>query len=54
MTGPVEVEGMTALAVKCPACGSNPGEPCTQTTNTGRRPVTWVHNARKDLAEGWE
>jgi hypothetical protein len=42
-----------ALTVKCPACKANPGEPCTQATNTGRRNVQWVHNARRDLAEGW-
>jgi hypothetical protein len=41
------------LAVACPACGASADQLCTQTTNTGRRPVDWVHNARKDLADGW-
>jgi len=26
----------------CPACNAQPGEPCTQPTDTGRRPVTFV------------
>jgi hypothetical protein len=39
--------------VRCPACHALPGDPCTEPTNIGRRRVTWVHNARKDLAQGW-
>lgn len=41
------------LTVACPACHAPAGQLCTQSTNTGRRPVGWVHNARTDLAQGW-
>lgn len=40
-------------SVKCPACNALPGELCTAPTVDGRRPVQWVHNSRRDLAEGW-
>lgn len=36
----------TVLAVSCPNCQAKPGEPCTQPTDTGRRPVAFVHSAR--------
>lgn len=36
--------------VACPACLARPGEPCTQATDTGRKPVTWFHVSREDLA----
>lgn len=39
--------------VRCPACGVEPGEPCTQATSSGRVKVGWVHNSRRDLAHGW-
>lgn len=38
------------VAPKCPNCQAQPGEPCTQPTNDGRRAVNWVHNARRALA----
>lgn len=41
------------LWVKCPACQASPGERCTVATDSGRRGVEWVHNARRDLAQGW-
>lgn len=31
---------------ECPNCHSKPGEACTQPTDTGRRPVAWVHLSR--------
>lgn len=37
-------------AVPCPNCQAPTGEPCTQPTDTGRRVVSWVHNARRDAA----
>lgn len=36
-----------AMSVACPACHSKPGKPCTQPTNTGRKPVAWVHLVRE-------
>lgn len=38
------------LSVTCPACNAAPFALCTAPTNTGRRAVQWVHNARTDLA----
>lgn len=32
--------------VVCPGCNAQPGKPCTQPTDTGRRPVTWMHLTR--------
>lgn len=32
----------------CPNCQARPGEPCTQPTTTGRRPVTRFHYGRYD------
>lgn len=39
--------------VRCPACNASPGDPCTAPTTTGRVKVSWVHDARRDLAQGW-
>lgn len=39
-----------AHAVTCPACHAAAGQPCTTPTDTGRRPVPWVHHARCDAA----
>lgn len=39
--------------VACPACNALGGMPCTTPTDTGRRPVAWVHNSRADLAKRW-
>jgi hypothetical protein len=36
----------------CPACASPIGSKCTEPTDTGRRPVTWIHNARVLLIDG--
>jgi rubrerythrin len=33
----------------CPACQAPAGQPCTQPTNTGRRPVRWHHAMRGAL-----
>lgn len=32
----------------CPVCQARPGQPCTQPTDTGRRPVTWFHLNREN------
>lgn len=32
----------------CLVCNAQVGEPCTQATNTGRRPVSWFHYSRED------
>lgn len=42
-----------ALGYPCPDCLARPGRACTVPTDTGRRVVTWFHNARIDLAQGW-
>lgn len=39
--------------VRCPTCQAPPGSPCTQPTDSSRRDVTWVHSARRALANGW-
>ncbi|QKY79991.1 hypothetical protein PQD13_gp79 [Gordonia phage Clawz] len=39
--------------VICPNCNAQPGHPCTQPTDTGRRNVTWFHNARFNRLTGW-
>ena len=36
--------------VQCPACLSQPGKPCTQPTDTGRKAVDWVHYSREAMA----
>lgn len=36
--------------VRCPVCFSKPGEPCTQPTENGQRPVAWFHLMREDDA----
>jgi hypothetical protein len=36
--------------VACPACYSPAGQPCTQPTDTSRKPVSWVHYAREHAA----
>lgn len=38
---------------ECPDCGARAGERCTTPTDTGRREVGWIHDARRDLAAGW-
>lgn len=40
--------------VACPTCNSAAWEACTQSTNTGRTPVTWFHDKRTDLANETE
>ena len=42
-----------ARAHVCPTCHAPVGEPCTQPTDIGRKPVKWIHSARLDLAYGW-
>lgn len=32
----------------CPACQAPAGSPCTQPTDTGRKPVKWVHLGRQE------
>lgn len=34
------------LSLKCPACQSPAGNPCTQPTEDGRRNVQWFHESR--------
>ena len=41
-----------AMVVKCPNCQAQPGEPCTQPTDTGRRAVKRPHLARLDALDG--
>lgn len=36
-----------AQSVQCPNCNAQPGTPCTQPTNTTRKPVGWVHLTRE-------
>lgn len=36
--------------VACPTCRAQPWETCTQPSNTGRNPVTWFHDSRRDAA----
>lgn len=38
-------------SVPCPACQAKAGEKCTAPTDTGRRPVEWVHLAREVAAD---
>jgi len=38
--------------VTCPNCAAQPGQPCTQPTDTGRRNVTWHHLAREAAVSG--
>lgn len=42
---------VTPLLVACPNCQAQPGKPCTQPTDTGRRDVRWFHLAREDAAQ---
>lgn len=35
----------------CPNCQSPVGEKCTQPTDTGRKPVSFIHSARLRLVE---
>lgn len=46
----MKAEDQAALVVPCPVCGAFPGAPCTQPTNTGRKPVWWTHLKRNELA----
>lgn len=43
----IDYERELFRSVICPACNAQPGRPCTQPTNTGRREVSWVHDARE-------
>ena len=36
-----------AQSVQCPNCNAQPNQPCTQPTNHGRKPVSWVHLTRE-------
>lgn len=42
-----------SLLVVCPNCNAQPGQPCTQPTETGRRNVQWIHYARFGRMTGW-
>ena len=44
-----EHERLTKLWRHCPNCQARPGEPCTQPTNTTRRPVKWFHSGREAI-----
>ena len=39
---------VSKLDVPCTSCNAARCEPCTQSTDASRRPVTWVHLARED------
>ncbi|UVF61619.1 hypothetical protein SEA_GENAMY16_66 [Gordonia phage Genamy16] len=43
-----------ALMVDCPNCLAKPHERCTQPTDTGRKPVRWVHLKRENAASEHE
>ena len=34
--------------VLCPVCQARPGQPCTRPTHTARKPVTYLHSARRE------
>lgn len=38
-----------SIFYECKACGSKPGEPCSQPTENGRKNVKWFHYARSGL-----
>lgn len=38
---------ITPGSIACPACMVSGGERCTVATETGRKPVNWVHLARE-------
>lgn len=40
-----------AQTVACPTCQAPAHSPCTQPTNTGRKPVGWVHHARAAIVD---
>lgn len=42
------VENPKPRDVVCPTCNAQPGEPCTQPSNTRRIAVTWMHLSRHD------
>lgn len=37
---------IASRAAVCPACNAQVGEPCSQPTDTGRKPVQWSHYSR--------
>lgn len=43
---PAADEKAISLSAACPNCQVRPGQPCTQPTSTGRRPVTRFHYGR--------
>ena len=43
--------GRGPVLVACTACNAQPGQPCTQPTNTTREMVSWYHRVREDAAE---
>lgn len=45
MSGQARIE--LARQVQCPNCQAKPKQKCTQPTDTGRKPVRWVHLERE-------
>lgn len=39
-----------AIDARCPNCNAAKGAPCTQPTETGRKPMSWFHSSRIDAA----
>lgn len=38
--------GVPTLRVPCPDCNARPGAACTTPTDTGRKPMSLIHNHR--------
>lgn len=44
----MDVTVAQAQTMDCENCNAKPGEPCTQPTDTSRKPVAWVHLTREE------
>ena len=42
----MDVTVAQAQTMWCDNCNAQPGKPCTQPADNGRKPVAWVHLAR--------
>lgn len=45
----VTVTVAQAQTMTCPNCNVQPGQPCTQPIDNGRKPVSWVHLVRAEV-----
>ena len=43
------VDHPNSVHYTCPACASQPGEPCTTPTDNGQKRVRWYHYSRSAL-----